>query len=427
MPTIDRTQPPKINANFHFKLQKPTICKLENGMGLYYFENQNLNLIHFTVRVKAGSLFETEKGISRATYLLLQESAKDKSAAEVEDFLSFWGSSFEVAVSQEFVSLNFVIPKTNCEQVLPFIFDFIRFPAFDEDVLLHYKKRKLKELEYHRSTTSYCAEQMIYTALVNQDIPAGKILENADINALTVEKLTVYHARTFCSENTNIFIAGNYDLTIMNLLKCFCNTIPSFAATCYPSMFTTKNAGKQLVDTKENTVQSSIRICRTSFDYQHPDRRNFSILNTLLGGYFGSRLMKNLREDKGLTYGIYSGCSYFGDGSIFYLSTDVNVNHTQEAIEECKKEMQKLCNEIVSNDELLVVKQYLQGSLLRKVDGTVDYMRNYMLWQCSGLDETEQEEMMQAIEEVTPEMLYQLASQYLNIKDFTIIISGQCG
>ena len=425
MNTLDRTIAPNIRKTNSFRLQKPVETALANGVHLYLFKNRELDLIHFALRVRAGNLFEPVKSLANSAYSLLMESAPEKSAAETEEFLDFYGSSFHTSVAFEYVTLNFVIPKRNCLTVLPFIFDFITNPVYQETALLQYKQRKFNDLEYNSLKSGYCANQLMYHTLLNPQIPVGKILCREDIENITVLGMESYHRETFCAENVNLFMAGNIEEEEMRLLSRLCENIPTGKPSRLPQIIPNVQSEKMVVEQREELNQSSIRICRRLFAYEHPDRHDFSILNTILGDYFGSRLMKNLREDKGYTYGIFSNVVYFGDNSIFYMDTDVNIDKTKEAITQCQIEMERLCREPVGKEELAIVKSYLQGSLLRRLDGDVDYMKNYFVWQSAGLDESEQQSTMDAIEWITPARILQLAQQYLCPNDFTTIVVGQ--
>jgi len=425
MNVLDRSIAPPIRKSNFFQLQKPVVTTLSNGINLYLFENKELDLIHFSLRIRAGALFEPVKSIANSTYSLLIESAPGKNIAETEETLDFYGSSFNASVAFEYVTLSFVIPKRNCLKVLPFIFDFITKPSYSEAALSHYKQRKFNDLEYNLLKPGYCANQLMYNTFLNPQIPIGKILCRKDIEKLTISEMNSYHHQTFCAENINLFIAGNIDHEEICLLSRFCEKIPAGKPSVLPQTILGPEPKKLILEKREDLNQSSIRICRRLFAYKNPDRRDFYILNTILGDYFGSRLMKNLREKKGYTYGIFSNVIYFGDDSIFYIDTDVNIDKTKDAVNQCQMELERLCQEPVNEEELSIVKSYLQGSLLRRLDGVVDYMRNYFIWQSANLDETEQKKIMDSIEQITPERVLQLAQQYLNPKDFTTIVVGE--
>lgn len=422
---LDRKIAPPLHQFISFRLQQPQKRVLDNGIRLFFFENPQLDLIHFTLRIKAGSIFEHDKLLANSTYSLLIESVRGKTPADVEDFLDYYGAVFNASVNLEYVSLQFIIPKSSCRTVLPFICSFIISPGFQEDSLSRYKERKGKELEYNQRKVSFRSGQWMYNTLLNSSIPAGTILEKKHIESLSVLQMEEYHRQTFCSENMTLFLTGNVDEEIMEKVCSEIGRIPSNMPADYPDVFAASLPENRLIfEKREDSMQSSIILCRRGLAYEDEERRPFSVLSTLLGGYFGSRLMQNLREKNGFTYGVYCSASYFGSGSLFYLNSDVNIDKTDMAIEECRKEMLRLIDEEVGVEELDTVKNYMAGSLLRKLDGTVNYMREYALWDSAGLDEQELERVMTAIRKADAQYIRYLAGKYLNPADFATIVVG---
>ena len=159
-------------------------------------------------------------------------------------------------------------------------------------------------------------------------------------------------------------------------------------------------------------------------DFNDPERTAFSVLNTLNGGYFSSRLMQNLREKQGLTYGISSSSTFFGRQSVFAISSEVNADNTRRAVDSCFEELLRLQNEPVSNEELDMVKNYMAGIQLRAADTTVNAMLKFAYWHRFGLNETEMFRYLSEIKDVTPAELFSLAKKYFPYNKFTRIIVG---
>ena len=158
--------------------------------------------------------------------------------------------------------------------------------------------------------------------------------------------------------------------------------------------------------------------------YNDPERTAFSVLNTLTGGYFSSRLMQNLRERQGLTYGIFSSSTFFGQQSVFAISSEVNAESTNHAMDSCFEELQRLQNEPVSNDELNMVKNYMAGLQLRAADTTVNAMQKFAYWHRFGLNETEMFRYLSDIKKATPDEILLLAKKHFPNNNFTKIIVG---
>lgn len=426
MNILDRNKIPPPRKTLPFQLQSPEKRVLSNGLPVFIFDNERLDLIHFALRIQAGTLYENRKFVANPTYGLLMESVPGLTSGDVEDRLDFYGAFFQSSVGHEYITLEFIIPKSTIQNILPFIFSFISSPCYKEENLNLYKQRKIKELEFNSQKISYRAGQLLYHTFLNPELPTSHMLTKTHISSLSPNILQAYHQSTFHAENVSLFVSGNVNQEIIELIQDHFSQIPSGKKTELPTnLLITDKKGEEIIETRDESLQSSIMIGRPTMAYEHEDRRSFSVASTILGGYFGSRLMQNLREKNGYTYGVQAGTNYFGDTSIFYIHTEINVDKTQDALRECRLEMKKLVEHPVEKEELDTVKSYMEASLLRKLDGSVDYMRQYMLWHASGLDETEFESMKQTIQEIDAKQIEKMAVHYLSPEDFTTIIVGR--
>jgi predicted Zn-dependent peptidase len=410
---------------------------------VYLFQNPNLDLIHIQIKVKAGSLYESEKFVAHATYQLLKESSTKFSSIEMDDFLAFHGTSWKTRVNTQYIIIQWVIPKRNMEKVLPMLWETIAQPSFRNDDLQHFKESKIKDLEYNQAKFNYRATQLMFAEMFPSNTPIGAILTKEHIEALTIEQLQQYHQQTFTESNIRVFVAGNIedvrmrgyeDAAVVEGRKqkaegkkqkaegrSWEGEENSYALTLLRSY----GLSNPIVEHREGALQSSFILCRKNMGYVHDDRRNFEVLSILFGGYFGSRLMQNLREENGYTYGVFCNSLFYENESVFYIEADVVVEKTKESIQECFNEMEILQNELVDDEELSLVKTYILGELLREVDGSVSYQKKFSFWNDFQLDETEMKQMIDAIHAITPQTIQALAKQYLVPETFTAIVVGK--
>jgi predicted Zn-dependent peptidase len=165
-------------------------------------------------------------------------------------------------------------------------------------------------------------------------------------------------------------------------------------------------------------VQGSIRIGRDFPNRHHPDFLKAMVLNNIFGGYFGSRLMANIREDKGYTYGIHSFMQDHIQQSAWLVSTEAGKDVCEAAIEEVYKEMKRLRNEPVGDEEMKLVRNYMMGSILGDLDGPFQIISRWKNYILNGLDEKYFYNAINTIRTVSPEELQQLAKKYLNPEAF---------
>jgi predicted Zn-dependent peptidase len=433
MNELDRKTPPQIHEITSSELQSPIIFINQNNAPfsllpspfshlapLYYFHNPNLDLIHILVKIKAGPLYEEIKYLSNATCQLLKESNPDYSANEMDDFLSFHGTSWKTYIHSQHITIRWIIPKKHLEKVLPILWKTISEPVFANDSLQRFKESRIKDLEYNSAKFNYRATQLMFAEMFSKDTPIGTILTKEHIEAITIEQLQDYHNQIFTKDNIRVFITGNLE-SITNYELRITNDKINSMPNC-------RDAARHVstrIELRENALQSSFILCRKNIGYNHKDRRNFEILSVLFGGYFGSRLMQKLREEKGYTYGIFCGNLFYENESIFFIEADVKVEKTKAAINACFKEMKLLHKELVNEEELALVKSYMLGELLREVDGSVSYQKKYAYWNDFQLNEKELQEMIDAIQNISIQTIQKLAKQYLVPEMFSTVVVGK--
>jgi predicted Zn-dependent peptidase len=184
--------------------------------------------------------------------------------------------------------------------------------------------------------------------------------------------------------------------------------------------------GKAHIDhqDKSDALQTAIRIGKVMFNKTHPDFISFSVLNTILGDYFGSRLMSNIREDKGYTYGIGSYMMENTHFGYFMIATEVAKEVCEATLHEVKKELERLQNELVPEEELELVKSYLLGQLLKAADGPYAMLDLFSGVELHGMDISFYNKYIQKVQEITAEEIREMARKHLDWKSLSIISVG---
>jgi len=426
---IDRTIPPPIHPLQTLHLDAPESFTLANGIPVKIFHNNLLDLIHCCITVKAGSFYEPQKHVAASCFNLLKESHIQLTSNEVDEVLDTMGASFSTNTHFDLITIKFIVPKKNCKNTLQLIGSFLCNPVFRNENLDIYKQHKIKDIYYKELNVGYRATQNMLRLMFNSDCPYGNILQVSHIEKLTCEQLQEYHHTFFVAENVKIYLTGHIEAEEWNAFREMGELIKKQKDNPIinkkTDWFGTTSPEHYYYENRDNAIQSAIALCKRSIGYLHLDRRDFHFLTTLLGGYFGSRLMQNLRERNGYTYGIYASSIYFGNSSIFYIETDINVTHTQAALKAINEELMNLIDNLATQDEIETVRNYLSGTQLRFVENSVSYMNNYQLWDNLGTDEMEMTLQLAAYRDITASRLQLLAAQYLLPQDFTTIIIGK--
>ncbi len=427
MTTVNRAVPPIIRPIEPFALPTPRRTALANGAPVFYFDNPNLDLIHLLLQVRTGSLYQPSKHICNFTYTLLRESHPTLSPEETSEKLDYYGTNVSVNVGMECVQIMISVPKKNIPDILPVIADFLVRPAYRTDNLRIMQDKEIKNLAYNTQKTDYCSWRLMWREMLGDQFPTVSEFSTADtLNAVTTSQLQDFHRSSFCVENLAVFVTGNVDARTEAHIHDALSAVPhGERSPILPVVSLPDERERVFHQTMPDALQTSIVLCSPSVGYNDPERTGFSVLNTLTGGYFSSRLMQNLRERRGLTYGVVSSSTYFGGQSVFAISSDVNADRTQEAVEACFEELQRLQQEPVGEDELQMVKNYMAGQQLRSADTSVNAMQKFAYGYRFGLDETEMFRYLTEIQHFSAEKIQYLAQKHFSYNKFTQITVGK--
>jgi len=216
---------------------------------------------------------------------------------------------------------------------------------------------------------SVLARRRFNELLFGDKHPYGIDVKDEDFDKIDTNKVKAFFNTHYNSNNCTIFVSGKMPKTLLNKLgELFGNSKwgkSDHIVTEPNCILDTTQQQKHLIE-KADAIQSAIKVGRVLFNKTHPDYFHFQVLNTILGGYFGSRLMANIREDKGYTYGIGSGLASLVHGGYFSISTEVGSDVTEKALKEIYHEVNVLRTDLVGKDELQTVKKLYPWPVLKK-------------------------------------------------------------
>jgi predicted Zn-dependent peptidase len=417
----DRSTAPRIYSIDKVNPSLAIVYSLKNGIPVTGLQDPNLTLIRLDIRLKAGSYYQKKQMVSHATIKLITEGIQSMTAEEIAEKLDYAGAYYEVISDRDFATFSIYFPQKAGDEIIPLVGKLFTDATFPDDRIAILKKNVAKNLAINMEKTSYLAYSHLIAHLFGQKHPYGVSLQFEDIDLLNRQDIVDFYHEHFHAGNIRLFVAGNVDMDFLNLLD---NTIGNIARKTPNQQQIVPVApleGKFFIE-KENAVQSSICIGNRLFNYRHEDWIDMYVLTTVLGGYFGSRLMTNIRERKGLTYGIYSQMLSFQLDGLFVIRTDVNKEQTQEAIHEIFEELNILRKEPVSQEELTLVKNYLYGSLLRSFDGVFAQIDRTIQIDDYHLTSNYWNQYIERIKNITPPRLLELANRYLQAEKTTEIV-----
>ncbi len=402
--------------------------KLNNGIDLYSLSAGSQEIVKIEFTFRAGMYYQPATLVASTANVLLESGTRSYTADQLSDGIDFFGSFLELQVEQDFATITLYSLNKYLDESLKFIEEVIKYPVFPEhDFKVHIANKKQKHA-INSQKVSVLARRRFSELLFGPSHPYGRDVVEGDFERISIKEITTFFNTHYNSLNCAIFASGNLPDSILETLN------KHFGEDNWGGSQQKENTGiialkttgtqKHFIE-REDAIQSAIRVGRILFNKTHPDYFKFQVLNTILGGYFGSRLMANIREDKGYTYGIGSGLNNLVRSGYFFISTEVGTDVTKQTLDEIYKEIRTLRETLVDPSELETVRNYILGNFLRSVDGPFALADKFKsIWEF-GLEYSFFDNYFKAVKTVTPTELRDLANKYLEEKDLVECVVGK--
>jgi zinc protease len=418
---LNRTIAPPIKdaVEFNLTLKPCNKFSLSNGAPVYYINDGTEEVTQVEMVFNAGNSFETKNLVASATNYLLKNGTSKKTALEINEHFEYYGAYLNRSCHNETSIVTLHCLSKHLKELLPVIKEILTDSVFPEQELAIFKQNSIQKLSVNLKKCDFVANRLIDQYLYGAQHPYGKVSSIADIEAITRGDLVEFFANFYLKAGCKIFAAGKLPDNFENLLN------ESFGDLHLnenvPSVFSKTEMAvekKSRVTNDPKGVQGAIRIARPFPNRHHPDFKKVMVLNSLFGGFFGSRLMSNIREEKGYTYGIHSHLENHIRESAWVISTEAGKDVCEATIEEVYKEMKILREELIDEEELLLVKNYMMGMNLGDIDGPFQVISRWESLILNGLDENYFHDAMNTIKKISAEELKELSNKYLQPEEF---------
>ncbi|HVG16504.1 MAG TPA: pitrilysin family protein [Chitinophagaceae bacterium] len=418
--TLNRKKSPLIKDAVDFNLQLKPYEKytLKNGVNVYAINAGAEDVLQIEWAFKAGNFYEKANLVAASTNFLLKNGTSTKSAFELNEHFEYYGSHLNRHCYSEMATLSLHTLSRHLEALLPVVKEVLTDSVFAEEEINVYKQNMKQRLNVNLKKCDFVAGRLIDTYLYGEQHPYGKYTRFEDFDKLSREQLLEFYRQYYIDGNLTIFIAGKLPPNIFGLLEQNFGDLKNGAIQT-PSIAVTPLAEKKhrLIN-DPNGVQGAIRMGINFPNRHHPDFLPAQVLNNLFGGFFGSRLMSNIREEKGYTYGIHSYMQNHTQETAWVVSTEAGKDVCEATIVEVYKEMELLRNEPVDEEDLLLVRNYMMGSILGDLDGPFHIISRWKNIILNDLDEQYFYKAIDTIKTVTAEELQALANKYLVGENF---------
>ncbi|TSJ39454.1 insulinase family protein [Mucilaginibacter corticis] len=424
--TLNRTLAPEFRAIENINLLRPEKKSLANGSEIFCFNSGDQELVRIEWIFNNLRFDPAKPLLNMAANTMLTDGTASLTAAEIADKIDFYGAFLSVDYGFEQSLVTLYSLTKHLDKTLPVVKDILTNSIFPQKELETFIRNQQQKLQVSLQKNDVVARRTFNKALYGDTI-YGLTAEVETYNTLQREDLLVHYEQMYQPSNCTVIIAGKVEQKALDLL-----------AATFESEWKNQPAAADITQPKVNhaaehfyfvekpeALQSAIRMGLPFINREHSDFPAVQVLNTVLGGYFGSRLMNNIREDKGYTYGIGSGITSYKQGGALFIATEVGADVCKAATVEIEKEINLLKTELIPDDELALVRNYMLGSLLGSLENVFSHADKFKNLYFSGLDYAYYDRYTQIVKTVTADELLKLANQYLNFDQFYKVIVGK--
>ncbi len=416
----DRKQAPGIvdAVDLNLKLRPAEKYSLKNGVEVYAINAGAEEVMSLEWMFFAGNCFEEQNLVGATSNFLLRNGTSKKTAFQINEHFEYFGSYLNRACYNETATITLHCLSKHVNELLPVVKELIIDSTMPQDELEIYKQNMKQRLKVSLKKSDFVASRLIDAYLYGKKHPYGKYSNAEDFDALNREQLLAFYKKYYQQGKLILFVAGKLPAKLEQILNDHFGDLPGTPLVLNETKTEPVTEKKFRVNNDPDGVQGSIRIARAFPNRHHPDFLKVQVLNALFGGFFGSRLMSNIREDKGYTYGIHSFLHNHIQQSAWMISTEAGKDVCEATIAEVYKEMKDLREETIDDEDLLLVRNYMMGGLLGELDGPFQIIARWKNIILNNLDEQYFYDSINTIKTVTAKELQQLAQKYLNPEEF---------
>lgn len=423
---LNRSQAPEVKDFGELIMPQVRHVKLDNGVPLVIFDSPDSLDVNRVSLMWDGGICESPNGsIASLTADILREGTAHHSGAEIAQMLEYNGSWLKSTVSSHHSTVEMYSLNSTVAEVFPLLYEIITTPSFPEqqtgvlrEKMVARARIDMEKVEYHSTIGNR-------HLMFGKNHPLSKSLSPEELQQITTDDLKEHHKRVYVTKGMGIYLSGRISPQIEDKINSVFGQTPIISSAQKLNIVPFQQSlGKQIITQRPGALQSALKISIPTIDREHDDYLDLRLTLVALGGYFGSRLMSNIREDKGYTYGISAALMGYREGAFAHISTQCDNKYVYPLIDEIKKEITLLQTGGVSDEELTRLKNYVMTSLVSTLDSPFTIMEFYETLRSIGVGIDYFEKQLQSIKNITSERIAQMASQYLDVENMYISIAG---
>ena len=425
---MNRSIQPEIQDLKNFNILPPVRTTLPNGIPLTIINAGEQEVVRIDILFAGGRWQQSHKLQALFANRMLREGSRKYVAADIAEKLDYYGAWLELSSSAEYAYVTLYSLNKYIAQTIEVLESLVKEPLFPEKELGTVVDANIQQFLVNATKVDFIAQRSLLTSLYGENHPCGSCVVEDDYRKIHPAMLREFYDEYYHSGNCSIFLAGKVTDDIVRRIEAAFGT-SSFGKhqqkavkVDYPS-FTLPE--KRIFTERDDAMQSAVKLGTITLNRQHPDYLKVRVLMTLFGGYFGSRLMSNIREDKGYTYGISAGIAFYPGTGMLVVSAETDNEYVEPLIKEVYREIDRLHQDLVPDGELTTVRNYMLGEMCRNYESPFSLSDAWMFILTSDLDDAYFARSLQAVKEVTPDEIRELARRYFCKETLKEVIAGK--
>lgn len=422
----DRTLAPQAAPLRYHPLPSPTQVALSNGLPVWLLPFGETPVVEVQAIFRAGDAYQPKAGVAEYASSCLTEGTASYNSQQFAEQLDAYGASIHAEAGNELIAVSLSGLTHDLPETLPLLAEALLAPTFPEEEFLNMQQRHLQQLEVEQIRTNWMARQLFGELLWGAQHPYGMTLGAAELALLTPDDLPAYHRQYLYPGNFSLAVTGRFELDeVMVLLEMRFGGLSLLPALDMPSaaMAPPLNQHGRHLAPREG-LQSTLRIGHLGLSRSHADHYGMEVVNTVLGGYYGSRLMRKLREEMALTYGVYSGWAAERYGGWFVVQADVANENAERALQAAREQIRRLQQDGVEQDELDLVKNYLLGRSLNSRENAFRIADLLRFSLGNDISFAEIDRRFDVVRDISATEVQELAQRHLHPEDMLEVVSG---
>ena len=424
----DRGRQPETQALERIELLKPERRKMPNGVTLNVIRAGKEDVVRLDILFRGGRYQQAFPLQAMLANRMLREGTASYTSTKIAEKLDYYGAWLELSSGMEYSFLSVYSLGKYFPQVMQVVESMVKEPVFPEQELQVILSTNRQQYLVNSRKGDFVAQKYFYQSLFGNGHPRGRTVAWDDYDGITADKLQAFHDAFYCSANCSIYLSGRVTDGILRETERLFGT-DLWGKSRLRAEFThyriPPHGEKELFVARSDSMQNSLRYGCLSIGRSHPDYLKLRVLLTLFGGYFGSRLMSNIREDKGYTYGISAALLQYPGTGVLSIATEADARHTDGITCEIAREMQRLKDEPVPEAELSMVRNYMLGQMCRSFEGPFSLADAWIFIETNHLGDDYYERAVESMHGTTAGDIRRLATEYLCPEQLLKVIVGK--